>query len=165
MGILMIIVLMLANIFQVSARSWEVGMRQADVGLEARAAINLLQQDLARAVASSNALQQFTISGSSLSFAMFADEGSTNSAAIERVSYSGSGGLTRTLDGASSVLCEGGDFTFVAIPASAGASGLPGAVEVSLKMTSDKPFASKVRVYAEDHEYDPDNTEWADTHR
>ena len=167
MGILMIIVLMLANLFQASTRSWDTGMRQAEIGLEARAAINLIQQDLNQAVASTNANQRFTASGSSLSFAMFA-RNPTNGTAIDRVTYSVSGeGLERN-----DALLLGSDtlesFT-VSVPDVGDVSNstnLPDLVEISLTMKSSKNF-SAARVYVQGRGWDEtDNlTDVIDTHR
>lgn len=50
MGILMIIVLMLANLFQQSTRAYDIGLRQTDIGLEARAMMNLIQRELNMAI-------------------------------------------------------------------------------------------------------------------
>ncbi len=49
-AILMVIVLMMANIFQQSTRAWDTGMRQVETGLEARAVINMIQRELAEAI-------------------------------------------------------------------------------------------------------------------
>jgi len=160
MGILMIIVLMLANLFQASTRSWDTGMRQAEIGLEARAAINLIQQDLNQAVASTNANQQFTASGSTLSFAMF----SRTNAAIERVTYSGAGDLMRN---GTKLLGNDSLESFTVTPLYAGAPNpaeLPDLVEIALTMKSSRNF-SNVRVYVQDREYVEGGTDWIDTHR
>lgn len=163
MAILMVIVLMLANLFQQSTRAWDIGMRQAEVGLEARAAINMIEQDLNQAVASTNANQQFTtyIAGSGvLSFAMF----SRTNAAIERVQYVGSSsGLTRN----GVQLLGAAVDTFTVTPIDAGApdpSELPDLVEISLTMSSSKNF-SEVRVYVQGREYEEGGTDWVDTSR
>ncbi len=166
MGILMIIVLMLANLFQASTRSWDTGMRQAEVGLEARAAINLIEQDLNQAVASTNVDQLFSADSSGLSFAMFA-RSPTNGTAIERVTYSVSGeGLKRNND----TLLLGSDTLEnfdVSVPGVGGVSdstNLPDLVEISLKMNSNKNF-SEVRVYVQGREYEEGGTDWVDTRR
>ncbi len=165
MGILMVIVLMLANLFQASTRSWDTGMRQAEIGLEARAAINLIQQDLSQAVASTNANQRFTASGSSLSFAMFA-RNPTNGVAIERVTYSSSGsGLTR--NGEQQLLGPALESFTVSVPGIGDVSNstnLPDLVEISLTLKSSKNF-SEARVYVQGREYVEGGTDWIDTHR
>lgn len=54
MAILMIIVLMLSNLFQQSTRAWDTGMRQTEVGLQARAAIHMIQRELSGAIYTSS---------------------------------------------------------------------------------------------------------------
>lgn len=161
MGILMVIVLMLANLFQASTRSWDTGMRQAEIGLEARAAINLMQQDLSQAVASSNF--PFNASGSSLDFYMFS-RNPTNNPVIERVRYVGGGsGLTRNNAQLLGSAIE--SFTVTPLyPSAADSAVLPDLVEISLTMKSSKNF-SEARVYVQGREYEEGGSDWIDTHR
>ncbi len=76
MGILMMIVLMLANLFQQSTRAWNAGLHQTALGLEARAVINMIQRDV------SMALPDTISDGSSLSFDMIRNDGE-----VETVTY------------------------------------------------------------------------------
>jgi type II secretory pathway component PulJ len=161
MSILMVIVLMLANVFQQSTRSWNIGTRQAEIGLEARGAINLIEQDLSQAVASSNYL--FSIAqGSTLEFYMLA-RNPTNDAAIEKVEYSVSGSILRRND----VDLVNPVESFTIKPLYSGIEDpavLPDLVEISLTMSSRKDF-SEVRVYVQGREYEEGGTTWVDTHR
>jgi len=52
MGILMMIVLMMSTLFHSSTIAWDNGLRQAEMSIQARAAMSLMQQDLAQAVCS-----------------------------------------------------------------------------------------------------------------
>jgi len=54
MGILMMIVLMMSTLFHSSTIAWDNGLRQAEMSIQARAAMSLMQQDLAQAVVSTN---------------------------------------------------------------------------------------------------------------
>ncbi len=90
MGILMVIVLMMANLFQQSTRSWEGGMRQAEVGLEARAVVNMIQDELSQAVASPN-LDGFIAGGDELQFYTLGRDASTTNRQFKRVRYARSG--------------------------------------------------------------------------
>jgi prepilin-type N-terminal cleavage/methylation domain-containing protein len=162
MAILMVIVLMLANVFQQSTRSWNIGTRQAEIGLEARAAINLIEQDLSQAVASSNYLFSPITEGSTLEFYMFA-RNPTNDAAIEKVEYSVSGSILRRND----VDLVNPVESFTIKPLYSGIKDpavLPDLVEISLTMSSRKDF-SEVRVYVQGREYKEGETTWVDTHR
>jgi hypothetical protein len=51
MGVLMLIVMMMATLFHSSTTAWENGLRQAEISLEARAVMNMIQRDLSHAVA------------------------------------------------------------------------------------------------------------------
>jgi prepilin-type N-terminal cleavage/methylation domain-containing protein len=163
MSLLMVIVLMLSNLFQQSTRAWGTGLRQAEIGLEARAAINIIEHDLSQAVASSNPGQQFTATPTELTFAMFSRTNST----IEQVTYdfSAVSGLTRN-----DVKLVGGDSIdsfSVSVPSVGSVSGsteLPDLVAISLTMSSSKNF-SEVRVYVQGREYEEGGTTWVDTHR
>jgi type II secretory pathway pseudopilin PulG len=150
MGLLMIIVLMLANLFQQSTRAWDSGMRQAEVGLEARAAINTLQQDLSRAVCATN--EMFN----PLTFDMLTDSGPGGSA-IQSVSYAGGGSkITRSFDGTTVDLVRGVDVVFDVKPQWVDGKerpGLPDYVDISLSMTSNRDN-SEVRVYVADRAHD-----------
>ena len=135
--------------------------RPGQDGLEARAAINRIEQDLSQAVASSN--MPFIASGSTLEFYMFA-RNPTNDAAIEQVRYSsGSGDLTR--NGAKLVGAESIDsFSVTLDPGAADPTVLPDLVEISLTMSSSKNF-SEARVYVQGREYEEGGTTWVDTDR
>ena len=161
MSILMVIVLMLANVFQQSTRSWNIGTRQAEIGLEARAAINLIEQDLSQAVASSNYL--FSIAqGSTLEFYMFA-RNPTNDAAIEKVEYSVTGSILKR--NGVDLVNPLDEFSVTPLySGAADASVLPDLVEISLTMSSRKNFAA-ARVYVQGREYPKGETTWVDTHR
>jgi len=166
MGILMIIVLMLANLFQQSTRSWDTGMRQAEIGLEARAAINLIEQDLNQAVASSNFPFSPLTPGSTLDFFMVA-RNPTNNTAIERVLYIGdTSGLKRNGVDLLGTAVE----SFTVTPLYAGppnTAELPDLVEIALTMKSSRNF-SAARVYVEGRGHDESGISLGDvidTHR
>jgi len=148
MSLLMVIVLMLANLFQQSTRAWDAGLRQAEVGLEARAAINIIQKDLSRAVCATN------VTFDPYYFDILNDS-ATNLPAIQSVVYD-SDPVTRSVDGEpASTLVEGGTLVIEArwADGSSGGFGLPDYFDITLDMTTSKEF-SEVRVYAEDREYD-----------
>ena len=52
MGILMMIVLMMATLFHQSSMAWDNGLRQAEMSIQARAAMSMIRKDLSQAVAS-----------------------------------------------------------------------------------------------------------------
>ena len=151
----MIIVLMLSNLFQQSTRSWGIGLHEAKIGLEARAAINIIQHDLGQAVASTNAGQLFTATGTELSFAMF----SRTNGVIEQVTYSfpppgGSGDVER--NGVKLVGGESIDSCSVSVPGVGDVTDityLPDLVQIDLTMSAINKF-SEVRVYAHERNHD-----------
>lgn len=141
MAILMVIVLMLANIFQQSTRAWGIGERQAEIGLEARAAINRIQQDLSQAIASSNyPFSSYNFYTLSLA--------ATNGAAIEQVTYAGGSGSPLTRNGVQLLGADVDGFSIAPVGASPPSSELPDLVEIALTMKSSKKF-SAARVYVD----------------
>jgi len=94
MGILMIIVMMMANLFKQSSIAWESGRRQAEAGLEARAVIGMIQKELSQAVVGGS--RAFTASGGSLDFWTLGELSATNREA-RRVRYSHSVGVNPVL--------------------------------------------------------------------
>jgi prepilin-type N-terminal cleavage/methylation domain-containing protein len=162
MSLLMVIVLMLSNLFQQSTRSWGIGLRQAEIGLQARAAINLIEQDLSQAVASSNYFFSPIAEGSTLEFYMFS-RNPTNDAAIEKVKYSVSGSILKRNDVDLVKPVDGFSVTPL-YSVAADQAVLPDLVEISLTMSSSKNF-SEVRVYVQGREYEEGGTTWVDTHR
>ena len=150
MAILMVIVLMLSNLFQQSTRAWDSGMRQAEVGLEARAAVARIQKDLSQAIANSNYL--FNATDDSLMFYTFQND---STGTPQQVTYS-AGSLPLPPDASFSV------DTSYGLPG-VGATNLPGWVEIELSMSSGRTF-SGVRVYAAGRGYGEGETDWVDTH-
>jgi len=58
MAILMVIVLMMATLFHQSSIAWESGLRQAEMTMQARAAISLLRRDLTEAIAADDIVEK-----------------------------------------------------------------------------------------------------------
>jgi hypothetical protein len=146
MGILMMIVLMMANIFKQSSLAWESGTRQAEAGLEARAVIGMIQHELSQAVGGAG--HPFTASGNTLEFWTLGESSATNREAREvRYSFTGSQVLRNGIR-----LIENVDtFTVVPDPDTVSTNAPPAWVEVSM-VVSAKSDTSKVRVYAIGHE-------------
>jgi Tfp pilus assembly protein PilV len=150
MGILMVIVLMMANLFQQSTRAWDAGMRQAEAGLEARAVVGMIQQELSQAVADST--MPFNASGGSLDFYTLGDVGTTNRIEPRRVQYSG--GLSRN----GSQILQGASFS-VTPYYSVGSSptSLPDVVEIEIGMTKESDYSTvRVESYG-DPDWDSDD--------
>ncbi len=93
MAILMVIVLMMATLFHSSTNAWDNGMRQAEISLEARAVMNMIQRDLSQAVADSQFPCQFN--QNSVEFYR-PDSNITSNRAMVRIKYRyNSGALVR----------------------------------------------------------------------
>lgn len=165
MGILMVIVLMMANLFQQSTRAWDAGMRQAEAGLEARAVIGMIQQELSQAVANPDWPFSSSSSGS-LDFYTLGDLSSTNTVEPQRVRYSRSGKLQKTAGGKTIDLLNVAAFTVDTSfgPDLGGSTNLPDWVEIGLELSDDSDF-STVRVYVQGREYEEGSADWIDTHR
>ncbi len=157
MGLLMIIVLMLSNIFQMSTRTWDAGLRQADIGLEARAAINIIQQDLLRAVPTGGAAFD------PYSFKIYAR---TNNAVTETVTYTGgSGNFSR--NGIQILGSSLKSFNLDPLyPDPANKVGLPDLVEIAMTLDTSREY-SEVRVFVQGrgHHQESDPLKVIDTHR
>jgi len=139
MGILMVIVLMMANLFQQSTRAWDAGMRQTGAGLEARAVIGMLQQELSQAVADTN--MSFSASGNSLDFWTLGDLTGTNREP-RRVRYSGE--LSRN----GVQLLQVASFSVTPYYGVGGPPfSLPDVVDIELGMTAESDY-STVRVWS-----------------
>ncbi len=98
MAILMIIVLMMATLFHQSSMAWDNGLRQAEMSIQARAAMSMIRKDLSQAVASGgyDGLLRCNISpGSSFSFPMIGGEADEDYRSVQKVSYSGGSSITR----------------------------------------------------------------------
>lgn len=96
MAILMVIVLMMASLFKQSTLAWESGTRQAEVGLEARAVIAMIQHELSQAVADSTLSKEpFIASGNTLSFYTLG-EALAGARQVKHVEYVGGGTLQKT---------------------------------------------------------------------
>lgn len=89
MSILMLIVLMMSTLFHQSSMAWNNGMRQAEMSIQARAAMSMIRKDLSQAVAAdglNGALKcSFNNSGFTVPVMSKANE---NTRSVEQVSYS-----------------------------------------------------------------------------
>lgn len=166
MGILMVIVLMMANLFKQSTIAWESGTRQAEVGLEARAVMGMIQHELSQAVRGTN--DAFTASGGTLAFWTLAELPEGNNATNREakwVEYSLSGSSGGVLKKGNKNLLKNVTVFRFATPASTNVP--PAWVDVTLEVSA-KSDVSMIRVYAEGRAYDPgnpDKTDVIDTQR
>jgi type II secretory pathway pseudopilin PulG len=147
MGILMMIVLMMANIFKQSTIAWESGTRQAEAGLEARAVIGMIQHELSQAVGGAGHPFVVEDDGKKLEFWTLGESSATNREAREvRYSFTGSQVSRNGIR-----LIENVDsFTVVPDPDTVSTSAPPAWVEVNLIVKANSDL-SEVLVYAEDH--------------
>ena len=91
MGILMVIVLMMATLFHSSTMAWTNGLRQAEMSLQARSVISLIQRDVSQAVVDGSIpLLDCAFSANSIEVCTPVGGGSTNRA-FKRVRYQSSG--------------------------------------------------------------------------
>jgi len=88
MAILMIIVLMMATLFHQSSMAWNNGLRQAQMSIQARAAMSMMRRDLSQAVASQEYPCNFSANGFSV-YVLGTTTGDVR--AISQISYSFSG--------------------------------------------------------------------------
>jgi type II secretory pathway pseudopilin PulG len=151
MGILMMIVLMMANIFKQSTIAWESGTRQAEAGLEARAVIGMIQHELSQAVGGpGHPFTLVTANGRTedLKFWTLGESSATNREAREvRYSFTGSQVSRNGIR-----LIENVDtFTVVPDPDTVSTNAPPAWVEVSMVVSANSDL-SQVRVYAIGHE-------------
>lgn len=153
MGILMTIVLMMANLFQQTTIAWETGTRQAEAGLEARAALGRIQHDLSQAVSSAD--RNFSASGSTLDFWTLSGwQSGEGQREARRVSYQRVGSELRR----NNVALVGNVVGFDVIPSSSSSGmDLPAWVDVFLQVRAERE-RSRVRVYAEGQEGVADTT-------
>ena len=146
MGILMIIVLMLANLFQQSTRAYDVGMRNTDIGLEARAIMNLIQRELSMALPEGG-----FDDGSGASFAILDRDGVLTP-------------VMRSAAGQNQV----DDFQVARVDIEPTAStDFPDLVEVRVTITDTRRAGSGVRVHVADRGWNEaeQETDVIDTHR
>jgi len=85
MSILGVITLIMAQVFMASNRAWTGGLRQVEMSMEGRAALNLIATELAQAMADD--LLPVTITANSLNFYTATDP-AADSRALKRVVYS-----------------------------------------------------------------------------
>ncbi len=92
MSILGVLVLIMAQVFMASNRAWTGGLRQVEMSMEGRAALNLIATELAQAMADD--LLAFSIDDNAPRF-YTAEDPSTDRRAIKRVRYSRDGAVLR----------------------------------------------------------------------
>lgn len=93
MSILMVIVLMMANIFQQSTNAWDAGVRQVEVGLEGRSVIGMMRGELAAAFAEPG--REMVIGSSRIEFYTRAGDFLAGDSHYQFVEYERSGGNIR----------------------------------------------------------------------
>ncbi len=148
MAILMIIVLMLANLFQQSTRAWSTGLHETTLGVEARAVINMIQRDLSMALPDTDATP-IEVGGSSVSFYLLNEEGEP-----ERITYSG-GGSSISRNGSELVdNVESFEVELLTAPGPNDTT-IADLVEITIRLAGDTRIAG-ARVYAEGREWDSD---------
>jgi prepilin-type N-terminal cleavage/methylation domain-containing protein len=157
MAILMIIVLIVAQLFQQSQQAWESGSRQAEINITGRALADFMAQEISLAADDGEEyLKPLVIgnpgpnSGATIEFSVVDPAGSNRCAQF--VSYSFAGGLisrvsqgyggygSSLLPSANGDLCRGVRSCVFSAPA-AGARGLPAYVDVEVHVLSDDDFA------------------------
>ena len=150
MAILMIIVLMLANLFQQSTRAWSTGLHETTLGVEARSVINMIQRDLSMALPHTDETP-VQASVSELSFYILDEDGEP-----EQISYSGGGsGISRN----ARLLVENVRRFEVELLEAPGENGetIADLVEITIELEGVSRV-SGVRVYAEGREWDSDRS-------
>ncbi len=148
MGILMVIVLMMANLFQQSSIAWNTGIRQAEAGLEARAVLGMIQKELSQAVAGEGR-SPFAVTDSGRTLAFWTLGEVTPESGVRearRVTYSFSGGRVRKN---SEVDLIENVVRFEVTPSTT--NPLPAWVDVFMEVSTQRD-RSQVRVWAIGHE-------------
>ncbi len=92
MSILGVIMLIMAQVFMASNTAWTGGLRQVEMSMEGRAALNLIATELAQAMADD--LLPVAITANSLHFYTVTDP-AADSRSVKRVRYTSSGGELR----------------------------------------------------------------------
>lgn len=105
MAILLIIVMIVAQLFQQARQVVDTGSRRVETNMRGRAVADFMAQELSMAVNSTNS---FSASGGTAEFDMLGDATESNRA-VQRVTYGFSGGVaTRSRDGGPlEDLCDG----------------------------------------------------------
>ena len=150
MAILMIIVLMLANLFQQSTRAWSTGMHETNLGVEARAVVNMIQRDLSMALPDGEGTE-VQASGSTLSFYVLNENGEP-----EQITYAGAGSsITRN----GQELVDNVDSFEVNLLTETLGDGetINDLVQVTIELSGQSQI-SGVRVYAQGREWDSDES-------
>jgi prepilin-type N-terminal cleavage/methylation domain-containing protein len=153
MAILMIIVLIVAQLFQQSQQAWESGSRQAEINITGRALADFMAQEISLAADDGEYLEPLAIknSGATIEFSLVDPAGSNRCAQFVYYSYAG-GRIVRTSErygdysvgpiptGPGVELCQGVRSCVFSAPA-AGAGLLPAYVDVEVHVLSDDDFA------------------------
>jgi competence protein ComGC len=159
MGILMMIVLMMATLFHQSSMAWDNGMRQAEMGIQARAVLSMMRKDLEQAVAS----KEYHCSFGGGSFEVYVLGTTTGDVrTVKRVKYSGKidwesedydpgsgggyfgSGFVEKGELLESKLVD--DFS-VTTPSGTFSTNLPPWVEITITLEKKTPGAAGIRVW------------------
>lgn len=89
MAMLLIIVMIVAQVFQQARVAWDTGKRRVDVNMKGRALADFMAQEMAKAVRNST-YPEFGASGKTAKFWMLGDATKTDTA-VQKVSYSFNG--------------------------------------------------------------------------
>ena len=91
MTILLIIVLIVAQVFQHAGAAWTTGVNRAEAGMKGRALADFMAQELSQAV-TNQVYTVFNVSGSTAEFIIIGDANGPSTRAAQKVKYSFSGG-------------------------------------------------------------------------
>lgn len=131
-AILVSIMLIVSMIFQRASMAWDAGMRKAELDMTARGVADFAAFELSMAVRDASMFPEFNVGGNTADFWMLGDADPTNRA-VRRVTYSGSGGITR--DGVA--LAEGvTSVSFECVPVPSMPGELPRYVDVTVTVTN-----------------------------
>jgi prepilin-type N-terminal cleavage/methylation domain-containing protein len=180
MAILMVLVLMMSTLFHQSTIAWDSGLRQAEMSMQARAAMALMQRDLMQAVAGDVAgnMLECEFWGTGFGVCTLA-EASGNRRAVKWVSYEGSGNQLireevpiQAVRPAGAVVAYGSDGPAanapfldnvshfgISVPAGTYTTNLPPWVEISLTLEHTSAGAAGIRVWSNgrDREFDTED--------
>ncbi len=132
MAILLIIVAIVAQIFQQANVAWSTGIRSVEMTMKGRSVADLIAQELSQAVKTAN-YPDFAVNGSGADFWMLGDA-SNGSNAVSHVTYAWSG-ATFTRGGV--VLAEGLDSVNVVLGPVSAATPLPPYITVSVSVSNN----------------------------
>ncbi len=159
MSILMMIVLMMSTLFQQSNMAWNNGMRQAEMSIQARAAMSLIRRDLSQAVAA----EEYPCSFSSGGFSVYVLGTTTGDVrTIKKVRYSGT--INRSSedynpsDGGGAYFGNAGnkksgslldaDKFVINVPSGWSSTNLPAWVDISITLSKDTAGTAGIKVWS-----------------